>query len=101
MEGELEEVLKQPSDNFVTVILTDKVDVNVFDMQDRLRHAFPNLLEIRRETLHKANYEMEKFRYEAELDAFSLCCEFIGEMNEEEREILKEVINKVEEESEL
>ena len=27
--------------------------------------------------------------------------EFIGEMNEEEREILKEVINKVEEESEL
>lgn len=32
---------------------------------------------------------------------FSLCCEFIGEMNEEEREILKEVINKVEEESEL
>ena len=97
----LEEVLKQPSDNFVTVILTDKVDVNVFDMQDRLRHAFPNLLEIRRETLHKANYEMEKFRHEAELDAFSLCCEFIGEMNEEEREILKEVINKVEEESEL
>lgn len=101
VEGELEEVLKQPSDNFVTVILTDKVDVNVFDMQDRLRHAFPNLLEIRRETLHKANYEMEKFRHEAELDAFSLCCEFIGEMNEEEREILKEVINKVEEESEL
>ena len=95
VEGELEEVLKQPSDNFVTVILTDKVDVNVFDMQDRLRHAFPNLLEIRRETLHKANYEMEKFRHEAELDAFSLCCEFIGEMNEEEREILKEVINKV------
>ena len=101
VEGELEEVLKQSSDNFVTVILTDKVDVNVFDMQDRLRHAFPNLLEIRRETLHKANYEMEKFRHEAELDAFSLCCEFIGEMNEEEREILKEVINKVEEESEL
>lgn len=101
VEGELEEVLKQPSDNFVTVILTDKVDVNVFDMQDRLRHAFPHLLEIRRETLHKANYEMEKFRHEAELDAFSLCCEFIGEMNEEEREILKEVINKVEEESEL
>ena len=85
VEGELEEVLKQPSDNFVTVILTDKVDVNVFDMQDRLH----------------VNYEMEKFRHEAELDAFSLCCEFIGEMNEEEREILKEVINKVEEESEL
>ena len=97
----IEEVLKQPSDNFVSVILTDKVDVNVFDMQDRLRHAFPNLLEIRRETLHKANYEMEKFRHEAELDAFSLCSEFIGEMNEEEREILKQVINKVEEESEL
>lgn len=51
LEGCLEEVLARPSEDYVTVTLTDPADLNVIDMQDRLRTAFPNLLEIRRKTL--------------------------------------------------
>ena len=56
VKGTLEEVLKQACKDYVTVILTDKVDLDVIDMQERIRIAFPNLLEIRRETLRKADY---------------------------------------------
>ena len=46
----LREVLKQGCNDYVTVILTDKEDLDVIDMQERIRGEFPNLLEIRRET---------------------------------------------------
>ena len=45
-KGSLEEVLQQKSQDYVTVILTDKADLDVIDMQDRLRLAFPYLLEM-------------------------------------------------------
>ena len=89
MEGELEEVLKQPSDNFVTVILTDKVDVNVFDMQDRLRHAFPNLLEIRREKRCTKPIMKWKNSGMRQSDALSLCCEFIGDERRKREKFLR------------
>ena len=53
IRGDLEEVLAQTCRDYVTVILTDKVDLDVIDMQDRLRLAFPGLLEIRRETVRR------------------------------------------------
>ena len=43
IKGKLEEVLEQGCEDYVTVILTDKVDLDVIDMQDRLRLAFPYL----------------------------------------------------------
>lgn len=94
IEGELEEVLKQPCNDYVTVILTDKVDFNVIDMQDRIRAAFPNLLEIRRETMRGADYS-KKFAAEKTLDPFELCCSFLKEVDNEERELLRDVINHV------
>ena len=57
IRGELEEVLEQACGDYVTVILTDKADLDVFDMQDKIRSAFPNLLEIRRETVRRTDYE--------------------------------------------
>ena len=96
VKGELEEVLKQSCNDYVTVILTDKVDLNVIDMQDRIRNAFPNLLEIRRETLRKADYS-KKFAAEKNLDPFELCCSFLKEMDDSEKELLKDVINTVQE----
>ena len=56
IKGDLESVLAQRCKDYVTVILTDKVDLDVIDMQDRLRLAFPGLLEIRRETVRQADY---------------------------------------------
>lgn len=60
VKGSLEEVLQQKSQDYVTVILTDKADLDVIDMQDRLRLAFPYLLEIRRENQRKADYSRGK-----------------------------------------
>lgn len=48
VKGTLEEVLKESCKDYVTVVTTDKADLDVIDMQERIRLAFPNLLEIRR-----------------------------------------------------
>lgn len=92
--GTLEEVLKQSCSDYVTVILTDKEDLDVMDMQDRLRYAFPNLLEIRREALRKADYSVQ-YAAEADLDAFALCSSFLKDLGGEEQELLRDVINSV------
>ncbi len=96
VKGELEEVLQQACADYVTVILTDKVDLNVIDMQDRIRNAFPNLLEIRRETHRKADYS-KKFSAGKNLDPFELCCSFLKEADDSEKELLRDVIHTVQE----
>ena len=96
IKGDLESVLAQRCKDYVTVILTDKVDLDVIDMQDRLRLAFPGLLEIRRETVRQADYTRHADS-ERELNPFELCCQFLGNADAEEQEILQEVINTVQE----
>ena len=49
IKGKLNEILKQECEDYVSVLLTDRMDLDICDMQDRLYTAFPNLLEIRRE----------------------------------------------------
>ena len=96
IRGELEEVLEQACGDYVTVILTDKADLDVFDMQDKIRSAFPNLLEIRRETMRRADYG-RTYAVQEELDPFELCCAFLNEPDEEEKALLRDVINTVQE----
>lgn len=96
IRGELEEVLEQACGDYVTVILTDKADLDAFDMQDKIRSAFPNLLEIRRETLRRTDYE-RAYALQEELDPFELCCAFLNEPDEEEKALLRDVINTVRE----
>lgn len=97
IKGELQEVLQQACEDYVTVILTDKVDFDVCDMQERLREAFPYLLEIRREYIRKADYEFEDKNMEM-MSAFELCLSFLKDLEEEEKEILQDVMNTVQEE---
>ena len=94
IKGSLEEVLAQACEDFVTVILTDRVDLDIIDMQDRIRMAFPYLLEIRREVLRKADYS-EQLMAEKEQDPFELCCSFLKDLDDEERTILRDVIHTV------
>ena len=100
IRGSLEEILKQSCEDYVTAVLTDRADLDVSDMQDRICNAFPNLLEIRREAVRKNDYTKEILPQE-ELDPFDLCCSFLklnGEENEEDRdemELLRDVINTV------
>ena len=94
--GQLSEVLTQACGDYVTVCLTDTVDLDVVDMQDRLRAAFPYLLEIRREGVRGADYSAggETVR---EMDPFELCCSFIPEITDEEKKLLADVIRSVQE----
>ena len=92
--GTLEEILKQGCGDYVRVVLTDRVDFDVIDMQDRVRYAFPNLLEIRRETVRMADYGAGRGT-EPEMDTFSLCMSFLKDLDEEEQELLQDVINSV------
>ena len=96
IKGNLEEVLEKACEDYVTVVLKDKEDLDVIDMQDRLRHAFPNLLEIRRETIRKVDYARD-FNPREHLDPYELCASFLENihMNEEEEALLKDVINTV------
>ena len=96
IQGTLEEVLQASCDDYVTVLLTDPVDLDVLDMQDRLRQAFPHLLEIRRKTWRQADYQAV-YEPAAALDPFELCCSFLKDMTDEEKDILKDVINRIQE----
>lgn len=96
IRGELEEVLGQACGDYATVILTDKADLDVLDMQDRIRSAFPNLLEIRREMMRRADYG-KTYAVQEDLDPFELCCAFLNEPDDEEKALLRDVINTVQE----
>ena len=94
VKGTLEEVLKESCKDYVTVILTDKADLDVIDMQERIRLAFPNLLEIRRENQRKADYA-RVLKSETLMNPYELCCSFLKNMDEKEKEILQDVIHTV------
>lgn len=98
VRGTLAEVLAEPSEDYVRVVLTDTVDLDVLDMQERLSHAFPNLLEVTRERLRKAD-TTAAVSGERILDPFELCCAFLktAEDDEQERALLQEVITAVQE----
>lgn len=92
IRGDLEEVLQQGSDDYVTVVLTDKRDYDVIDLKDRLYRAFPNLLEIRRNVQQTVDYSLRREAAE-KLAPFDLCNAFLKDLDEEEKMILRDVIN--------
>ena len=94
IKGTLEEVLKEACRDYVTVVLTDKIDLDVIDMQERIRLAFPNLLEIRRENQRKADYSRTLQTQEL-MDPYELCCSFLKDLDEEEKAILQDVLHTV------
>lgn len=96
IRGGLTEVLRQGCNDYVTVVLTDKADLNAMDMQDRIRNAFPNLLEIRREIWKKTGYGRD-CAADAVLDPYELCATFLRELELPEQELLREVIHTVQE----
>ena len=97
VRGDLEEVLRQGCEDYAVVTLTDIREADALDLQDRIRSAFPNLLEIRREGLAGADYQVE-YAGEAVMDTYELCCSFLGNPDEGERSLLEDVINTVGEE---
>lgn len=94
IKGRLEEVLGQACQDYVSVVLTDTVDLDAMDTTERVRQAFPNLLDIRRETHFHANYNRESLSAK-ESDPYSLCLSFLGDIDEEDQRILRDLINYV------
>ena len=92
VKGSLSEVLGEASDDYVTVILTDKeTDI---DAGDRIRNKFPNLLEIRRETGERKSYE-NNVEISEELSEIENCRIFLNELNEKEEKLLIDIINEL------
>ncbi|MGI6111713.1 MAG: exonuclease SbcCD subunit D [Bilifractor sp.] len=96
IRGTLEDVLQQGCEDFVSVVLTDKKDLDVIDMQDRLRSAFPRLLEIRRETVRSADYRASLSPAER-MKPYDLCTAFLPDLDAEEQQLLRQIINDVQE----
>ena len=90
----LENVLAAPSEDYVSITLTDEQDLDVFDMQDRLNAAFPNLLEIRRAVQKAVNYK-DALAPQEHLSPFALCKTFLGQLDEEDESLLADIINTV------
>jgi len=98
IRGSLRDVLQQGCEDYVSVVLTDKEDLDVIDMQDHIRQAFPNVLEIRRDAVREVNTGTEAAE-EILMDPFALCRSYLGDLDEEEQELLRSVINEAAEEN--
>ncbi|MBR1628063.1 MAG: exonuclease SbcCD subunit D [Lachnospiraceae bacterium] len=92
IRGSLKEVLDQACEDYVSVVLTDRVDLDISDMNDRLRAAFPYLLEIRRETVRQVDYT-RRLTLDQEMNPFELCCSFLQDIDDSEKELLSDVVN--------
>jgi exonuclease SbcD len=94
LKGESEELLAQGCDDYVRLTLTDQSEHNSMELLERLRDAFPGLLEIRREHMGGVDYSAS-VEDPIESDPFTLICDFLKDSSDEEKEILEEVINSV------
>ena len=98
IKGKLQEILQQKCEDYVSVVLTDREDLDILEMRDRLYAAFPNLLEICRERERKADYEYAAGQIEVDMDPMHLCMAFLKDLDEGETALLKDVIEEVQEE---
>lgn len=96
IKGTLEEVLAQGCGDYVKVVLTDKIDLDVVDSRENLRNAFPNLLEITREGVERAHRDITLLE-EENLDVFELCSRFLGDIEEGEGKLLQDIITTLQE----
>lgn len=94
VRGSLDEVLATPSEDYVRIVLTDKVDFDVLDLQDRLHAAYPNVLEIQREVQQLPAYQAEA-EQQLQRSPLELCLDFLPELTAEEQEVLTQVMNQV------
>lgn len=94
-KGTLEEVLGSPSEDYVWVSLTERTDLDISDMQMRLREAFPYLLGVKMENalaMAEEDIHWEKLQ---EATSFDLFLQFCPDLEQEDQDILKDVIHTV------
>lgn len=94
IRGSLEQVLAQACGDYAAVVLTEEKDSWSVDTQERLKRAFPFLLEVRREKKGSV-YRTENRAGGVQTDPFLLCCSFLGQVDQEERTLLKNVLDQI------
>ena len=92
----LENVLAQPSGDYVSITLTDADEYLAVDVRDRLAAKFPQLLHVGRESREEANYQLEQ-EQAVQLSPFDLCRDFLQDLAAEEETLLAAVIHEVQE----
>lgn len=94
IKGTFEEVIGQGSDDYVSVVLTGNPEKT--DVSARINEVFPNLLEIRRKIPRKSD-EVRGYSADSGMSVFELCNFFLKDTSDEERKILRDVINTIQE----
>ena len=94
-QGTLNEILSTPCEDYVWVSLTEKTDLDISDMQMRLREAFPFLLGVRNENAASPALEDIQWQQLEEATAFDLFLQFCPDLDDQELEIVKNVIDTV------
>ena len=95
IRGTGEEILSEKSEDYVSLILTDEADSTPEDLMWRIRDAYPRVLEVKRENTRMADYGREN-RENRLPDPYELCCAFLNDPGDEEKELLADVIRTVE-----
>ena len=98
--GTLNEILNQSCDDYVSVILTETPQQT--DISSRIIEAFPNLLEIRY-SFRNSTYSdiINKPETTTAKSIFELCEYFVKDLNNDEKNILRDIINTVQEDNEI
>ncbi len=98
IEGSLQDVLARSCDDYVSVTLTDPADSGALDLLPDLRRAFPHLLEYNW-AVSDVKVPPEESTPVGEMDPFELCCAFAPDLSDEEKDVLRDVVNTVWEET--
>lgn len=97
VEGSPAKVLAQGCEDYVLAVLTEVEEGDVIDLADRMKLAFPRLLEIVSKARYEADYGDELEEGWKLLDPVEMFQELFPDMDEEEKEILRDVVNTVKE----
>ena len=100
IKGTLNEILNQSYDDYVSVILTETPQQT--DISARIIEAFPNLLEIRYSSRNSTYSDIiNKPETTTAKNIFELCEYFVKGLNNDEKNILRDIINTVQEDNEI
>ena len=97
IEGTLEEVLAQATDDYAAITLTD--DSNNRQTQDRINYAFPRCLTLTWNNV-RTNNVVFSGSDPTSLSPYEFCLQFLNDLNDDEKEILQSAVNAVQEEGE-
>lgn len=94
IEGYIKDLVKEKSDDYVSVTILDEEDIDTIDMQVKIKANYPRLCEIKRKNLYSAVYKDYETDFDEEVkNPYEMFCDFYKDITEDEKEIMQDVIN--------